>query len=193
MTAAIPQPAEFHWGDRADSNAPTNIPTDYTQFLDPHGLQGARLGLTRLGLNGFDPVVPTPQPVVNAFEAAFKVLTDASATVIDLDAAGFPNQGTGPGVLLVLCFDLRSDVRAYFATRVGVPMAGKTLADAIAFNNAHADVEMPYLNQDLWELCNSMAPGPDDPQTNPMAIRAAATKPAARGPQLKTISSSSAK
>ena len=29
---------------------PTNIPTDYTQFLNPNGLQGARLGLTRLGL-----------------------------------------------------------------------------------------------------------------------------------------------
>src|SRR5436189_3741980 len=25
---------------------PNNIPSDYTQFLDPHGLRGARLGLT---------------------------------------------------------------------------------------------------------------------------------------------------
>ena len=49
---------------------PTNIPTDYTQFVNAHGLQGARLGLTRAGLNGFDPNVPTPQPVLDAFEAA---------------------------------------------------------------------------------------------------------------------------
>src|SRR5437868_1120442 len=47
---------------------------------------------------------------------------------------------------------------------VGVPVAGGTLTDAIAFNSAHADVEMPYFNQDLFDLCNSMAPGPDDPQ-----------------------------
>src|SRR5207237_6917306 len=40
---------------------PTNIPTDYTKFIDPNGLKGARLGLTRGGLNGFDPNVPTPQ------------------------------------------------------------------------------------------------------------------------------------
>src|SRR5882762_4139426 len=33
---------------------PTNIPTDYTLFLNPNGLKGARLGLTRLGLSGFD-------------------------------------------------------------------------------------------------------------------------------------------
>jgi amidase len=145
---------------------PTNIPTDYTQFLNPNGLQGARLGLTRIGLNGFDPFVPTPQPVVAAFEAAFKALTDAGATVIDLDAAGFtfPNGGGGPGEFLILCFDFRNDVQAYFATRVGVPMAGKTLNDAIDFNNAHADVEMPFFNQDIWDLIATMPTGPDDPQ-----------------------------
>jgi amidase len=145
---------------------PTNIPTDYTKFLDPNGLKGARLGLTRLGLGGFDPFVPTPQPVVDAFEAAFKALSDAGATVIDLDAMGFkfPNGGGGPGEFLILCFDFRRDVQAYFATRAGVPMAGKTLNDAIAFNLANADVEMPYFNQDIWDLCASMAPGEDDPQ-----------------------------
>jgi amidase len=145
---------------------PTNIPTNYTQFLDPNGLKGARLGLTRIGLFGFDPFVPTPQPVVDAFEAAFKALTDAGATVIDLDAAGFtfPNGGGGPGEFLILCFDFRNDVQAYFATRVGVPMAGKTLNDAIVFNNAHADEEMPYFNQDIWDLIATMPTGPDDPQ-----------------------------
>lgn len=39
---------------------PTTIPTDYTQFLDPNGLKGAKLGLTRIGLMGFDPFVVTP-------------------------------------------------------------------------------------------------------------------------------------
>src|ERR1700732_982574 len=54
---------------------PTNIPTDYTQFLNPNGLKGARLGLTRLGLSGFDPFVPTPQPGVTVFGATFQALT----------------------------------------------------------------------------------------------------------------------
>ena len=142
------------------------IPADYTQFLNPNGLKGARLGLTRIGLFGFDQFVPTPQPVVDAFEAAFKALTDAGATVIDLDAAGFtfPNGGSGPGEFLILCFDFRNDVQAYFATRAGVPMAGKTLNDAIAFNNAHANAEMPFFNQDIWDLIATMPTGPDDPQ-----------------------------
>src|SRR5215813_3324408 len=34
---------------------PTNLPIEYTQFLNKSGLQGARIGVTRVGLNGFDP------------------------------------------------------------------------------------------------------------------------------------------
>src|SRR6266566_2764075 len=142
---------------------PTNIPTDYTKFVNPNGLQGATLGITRQGLNGFDPFVPTPAPVTAAVEAAFQALTDAGATLVDLDALGYNFSG-GPGEFLVLCFDFRNDVRAYFATRVGVPVAGGTLQTAIDFNNAHADVEMPFFNQDIFDFCNSLAPGPDDPQ-----------------------------
>jgi len=141
---------------------PTNIPTDYTKFLDPNGLKGAVLGITRQGLNGFTNVT-TPAPVTAAVEAAFKALTDAGATLVDLDALGY-NFAGGPGEFEVLCFDFRNDVAAYFATRTGVPVAGGTLQSAIDFNNAHAAVEMPYFNQDIFDLCNSMAPGPDDPQ-----------------------------
>ncbi|HUJ26064.1 MAG TPA: amidase family protein [Myxococcales bacterium] len=142
-----------------------NIPADYTQFLNRNGLQGARLGITRQGLGGFDPDVPTPQVVTDAIENAFAALTAAGATLVDLDdpALGFDFSG-GPGELLVLCFDFRSDVAAYFATRTGVPVAGGTLQSAIDFDNAHAAAEMPFFNQDLFDLCESLAPGPDDPQ-----------------------------
>src|SRR5205809_155836 len=142
---------------------PTNIPTDYTKFVNPHGLQGAKLGVTRVGLGGFDLNVPTPQPVLDAFEEAVQALHNAGATAIDLDAAGF-NFASADGEFLVLLFEFRNDVAAYFGTRVGVPVAGGTLQTAINFNNAHADVEMPFFNQDLWDLANSLAPGPDDPQ-----------------------------
>ena len=144
-------------------NRPRNIPTDYTQFINRDGLRGARIGVTRVGLNGFDPFVPTPPAVLDAFEAAVDALTTAGATVIDLDAQGF-TFASADGELLVLLFHFRNDVGAYFATRVGVPVAGGTLLSAIDFNNAHADVEMPFFNQDIFDLANSLAPGPDDPQ-----------------------------
>jgi amidase len=140
---------------------PKNIPTDYTKFLDPNGLQGAVLGVTLAGqtLN--------PPGAVDAWNAALSAMSDAGATLIDLDAAGFTFPSAS-GELLVLCFDFRNDVKNYFATRVGVPMAGKTLTDGIAFNETHADVEMPYFTQDIWETCNAMAPGPNDPQNQPI-------------------------
>jgi amidase len=141
---------------------PTNIPTDYTQFLNPNGLQGAVLGVTRVGLDGFTNVT-TPPNVLAQFEAAISAMSAAGATIVDLDAAGFTFPPAN-NELLVLCFDFRNDIKSYFATRAGVPVAGKTLTDARAFNNAHADEEMPFFNQDLWDLCDSLAPGPDDPQ-----------------------------
>ena len=90
-------------------------------------------------------------------------MSAAGAILVDLDAAGFTFPPAS-GETLVLCFDFRRDVEAYFATRVGVPVAGATLADAIAFNIAHADVEMPFFNQDIWDLSESLLPGVDDPQ-----------------------------
>ena len=139
---------------------PKNIPADYTQFLDPHGLRGARLGLTRVGLNGFDPFVPTPQPVLDAFEKAVRALTNAGATVIDLDKEGF-TFATADGELFVLLYDFKFDVANYFATRVGVPVAGGTLQTAIDFNNAHANSEMPFFNQDVFDLAETMNPDPN--------------------------------
>jgi amidase len=142
---------------------PNNIPTDYTQFVNSNGLQGATLGVTRAGLSGF-PGVTTPQPVLDAFEEAVQALESAGATVIDLDAQGFSFTPAN-GELLVLLFDFRRDVQSYFATRVGVPVAGGTLQTAIDFNNAHADSEMPFFNQDIFLEAATLAPGENDPQS----------------------------
>jgi amidase len=145
------------WKGRA---RPTNIPTDYTKFIDANGLRGARIGVTRQGVDS------APAPVVAAFDAAVAAMKAAGATVIDLDGpngAGFTFP-SADGELLVLEYEFRADVRSYFATRVGVPMAGKTLADAIAFNTANADAEMPFFGQDVFEQSDALAVGADAPQ-----------------------------
>jgi amidase len=142
---------------------PANIPTDYTKFLNPNGLKGARIGVTRVGLAGFTNVT-TPAPVTAAIEAAFQALTDAGAIVIDLDKAGFTFTPAS-GELGILLYDFKNDVAKYFATRVGVPVAGGTLQTAIDFNNSHANVEMPFFNQDIFDLANSLnTTDPNAPQ-----------------------------
>lgn len=162
-TAGVP----LGWRNRF--KRPTNIPADYTQFLDKNGLKGARIGITRVGLKGFGPpgfptFVATPQPVLDAIEASFKALTDAGATVIDLDAKGFVFTGAN-GEFGVLLYEFKNDLAAYFATRTGVPVGGGTLQTAIDFNNAHAAAEMPFFNQDIFDLSNSLTTtDPNAPQ-----------------------------
>jgi amidase len=147
-------------GWQGRSTRPTNIPTDYTQFLNPNGLHGTRLGITRQGLD------TAPAQVISAFNDVLTALQAAGATVVDLDAANFTFP-TATGETLVLDFDFKGDVQTYFATRVGVPMAGKTLADAIAFNNANASAEMPFWGQEIFEQAEALFPGANTPQTDP--------------------------
>ncbi len=150
-------------GWRGRFSRPTDIPTDYTKFLDPNGLKGARIGITRAGLSGITNVT-TPAAVTAAIEAAFKALSTAGATVIDLDKAGFTFTPAS-GELGVLLYDFKNDVRAYFATRKGVPVAGGTLQTAIDFDNAHAAVEMPFFNQDIFDTANALnTTDPNAPQ-----------------------------
>ncbi len=137
---------------------PTNIPADYTQFLDANGLRGARVGVTRQGVDN------APPQVAAAFDAAIAAIEAAGAMIVDLDAAGFTFPSPD-GEFLVLLYDFKVDVQKYFATRAGVPMAGKTLADAIAFDEAHAAAEMPFFFQEIFELAQQIdTSSPDAPQ-----------------------------
>src|SRR5713226_4216569 len=139
------------------------LPVDYTAFLNPNGLKGAVIGTTRQGIDN------APPQVAAAFDAAVAAIQAAGATVVDLDAAGF-TFAPADGEFLVLLFDFKLDVEKYFATRVGVPMAGKTLADAIAFDIANAATEMPYFLQEIFEFSQAMDTSGTNPGNNPQPI-----------------------
>ena len=155
-----PATGDVPLGWRSLRARPAQIPANYTQFVDPKGLKGARIGITRAGLNGFDQFVLTPQPVLEAIEASFQALKDAGAVVIDLDAQGFVFPPANDE-FFVLLYDFKGDGAKYFKTRVGVPVAGGNLQSAINFNNAHADVEMPFFNQDIFELAQTIMLDPN--------------------------------
>jgi amidase len=139
------------------------LPADYTAFVDSNGLRGARVGVTRQGIDN------APPQVVAAFDNAVAAIQAAGATVLNLDALGF-TFASADGEFLVLLFDFKLDVQKYFATRVGVPMANKTLADAIAFNNANAATEMPYFFQEIFQFAQAMDTSGADPGNNPQPI-----------------------
>jgi amidase len=133
------------------------IPANYTQFVSTNGLAGARIGVTRQGIDDVSSFTAA------VFDAALASMQGAGAILVDLDAQGFTFP-SGDGEFLVLLFDFVTDLRDYFATRVGVPMAGKTLADAVAFNTANANVEMPFFLQEIFDLALALATGANTPQ-----------------------------
>lgn len=133
------------------------IPANYTSFVTPNGLNAARIGVTRQGIDDISAFT------AGVFDTALDAMQTAGAVLVDLDAQNFVFP-PGDGEFLVLLFDFVDDLRSYFATRTGVPMANKTLADAIAFNEAHAAVEMPFFGQELFELAQALLPGADTPQ-----------------------------
>src|SRR5437773_6267623 len=70
------------------------LPADYTAFVDPAGLRGARVGVTRQGIDS------APPQVVAAFDTAVTAIAAAGATVVDLDGSGF-TFASADGELLV--------------------------------------------------------------------------------------------
>jgi amidase len=148
------------------------LPADYTAFLNPAGLSGARLGVTRQGIDN------APPQVVAAFDAALEAITNAGATLIDLDdPANNFSFSPADGEFMVLLYDFKFDVAKYFGTRVGVPVAGGTLQSAINFDNANAAVEMPYFGQEIFDLAETMNPDPNfcDPRFTSAVLPSTAT------------------
>jgi amidase len=114
---------------------------DYTQFLDPAGLKGARIGVLRQKF-GFHPGVD------GLMENALRALESQGATLVD-PATHETLPQLGHWETTVLLYELKHDMRAYLS-RLGPDAPVKSLADIIAFNEAHAAEEMPYFDQDLF-------------------------------------------
>ena len=142
--------------DPATSDA-RSAPTDYATFLDPDGLRGARIGVAREVYWGYSPVAD------RLCEAALEVMRRHGAEVIDPAniptarqiAGGWPPTDDGP--LVVLLYEFKADINAYLAG-LGPDAPVRTLADLIAFNDAHAAAEMPFFGQEMFIMAEAKGP-----------------------------------
>ena len=142
--------------DPADAaTAPAaHIRTDYISALDPHALKGARIGVLRFAA-GFHPETDA------AFEAALDTLKRSGATLIEISE--FPRRAEiGPLETLVLRTELKADLATYLADTDAARVPSRSLADLIAFNSAHADIEMPLFGQETFEAAEKTQ-GLNDP------------------------------
>ena len=130
------------------------LPVDYTQFVNPDGLRGARIGVAR-EFEGFSSKLDA------VFEDALSAIQSAGATLVDVSFPHFDDIFSGGPEFVVLLFDFQIDLKNYLATRSGVPLAGGDIAAAIAFNNAHAAQELQFFGQEIFELTATFSTDPN--------------------------------
>jgi amidase len=123
--------------------------TDYTQFCDPKGLKGARIGVARKYF-GFSDAVDA------LMEQSLDALKKEGATLVD--PADLETHGKfGDSELVVFLYELKADLNAYLA-RLGPGAPVRTLKEIIDFNERNRPKEMPYFGQDMF--IKSEAKGP---------------------------------
>jgi amidase len=135
--------------DAATQKSIGHFHTDYRKFLDPNGLKGARIGIWREGNFGLS---PESDDVV---ESVIPVLSQLGATVVDPADIPHATDIFDPE-FTVLLYEFKHDVAAYMSGLTHTSM--HTLADLIAFNSSHADQEMPWFGQELFELSETFGP-----------------------------------
>jgi amidase len=135
--------------DPATTTSRGKAQADYTKFLDPAGLKGARIGVARKHFSfgaGAD-------KVLNNAVAAMK-----EAGAILIDPADLPTLGQFESAeQTVLHYELKADMNAYLAG-LGPAAPVHSLQQIIEFNEKNWKREMPYFGQERFLMAQAKGP-----------------------------------
>ncbi|MGH3491567.1 MAG: amidase [Actinopolymorphaceae bacterium] len=128
---------------------------DYRAYCHDDGLRGARIGVPRHGLWGYSARADA------LAEEAVRLLAARGATIVDpADLPSLDELTASDAEMTVLSTEFKVGIEAYLATRAPrprqpapphLPDPPRTLADLVAFNDAHADVELAHFGQERFE------------------------------------------
>ena len=133
---------------RATAASTGKIAADYTRFLDPNGLRGARIGVARKYFGFSDSVDDLMNSVMEEMKRQGAVLVDPA----DLESHGKFDDTE----FTVLLYELKADLNAYLAGRPDAPV--HSLKDIIEFNERNKNEEMPYFAQDIFIKAEAKGP-----------------------------------
>jgi amidase len=114
--------------------------TDYSQFLNPEGLKGTRIGVVR-NLFGFD------ERVDAIMEDSIRILKDNGSEIVDPTEIPSAKELWEPEYE-VLLYEFKADLNAYLAG-LGPDVPVKSLNGVIEFNEANREKTMPFFGQDI--------------------------------------------
>jgi amidase len=123
--------------------------TDYTQFCDPNGLKGARIGVARKYFGFSEAVDALMEQSLDAMKKQGAILVDPA----DIETLGKFDESE----LLVFMYELKADLNSYLAG-LGPNAPVRTLKDIIDFNDRNRQKEMPYFGQDLFLKAEAKGP-----------------------------------
>src|SRR6266480_4956276 len=151
--------------------------TDYTQLLQRGALKGKRIGrdVRYFVYSYYGSGIPGDELTVAFAEDALQMMQSLGATIVDTDT-GDVFAYTGDEFTALL-YEFRAQIADYLQTLTHTNM--RTLADLIAFNNAHCPQELVYYDQDVFLLAEQFVGYPNDP--NYIAARSHATNTARAG------------
>jgi amidase len=136
--------------DEATRASRGKAPADYTKFLDPEGLKGARIGIYIPGSLDDNPFAKsTVKDAVEAMKAAGATIVDK----VEIPAL----KKAGQSEFEVLLYEFKADLNRYLA-ELGPGAPVHSLKEAIEFNERHRDRVMPYFGQEIF--LESEAKGP---------------------------------
>jgi amidase len=129
--------------DATDAQA-GNAFTDYTQFLDDEALEGARIGVWRANTYNDEVVGAVVEPILDDVTEALETQGATVVEGMDIDLSA-----TADEFPALLC-EFKTDIATYLQTYVDGtnPVTNQaypqTLAQLIAFNQAHPELEGPW-------------------------------------------------
>jgi len=135
--------------DRATLASEGKSYTDYTRFLDPAGLRGARIGVARKYFGFSEDVDALMNSLLDEMKKQGATLIDPA----DIETFGKFDESE----LTVLLYELKTDLNVYLS-RLGPDAPAHTLKDVIDFNDKNKDREMPYFGQDLFTKAQAKGP-----------------------------------
>jgi amidase len=138
-----------------------SLPNNYTQFLQRGALHGKRIGRdTRyFDYSYYGSGIPGDEETVAFAQHALDVMASLGATIVDTDTGdvfAYTDDET-----TALLFEFKAQIAQYLQTLTHTNM--RTLADLIAFNNAHCTQELVYYGQELFELAQMTSGDLNDP------------------------------
>ena len=117
--------------------------TDYVAALDANSLDGARVGVMRFSTNS--------NADLNAkFDAALEAMKAAGAVLVEIDEFELATEDFQSKSLDVLLYEFKATLNDYLSHSAPA-VTTRTMDDLIAFNKAHADVELALFDQSIFE------------------------------------------